>query len=110
MAMNETEFNTRAETTLSEIESALESSAVECDFERKGDGVLELEFDDGSKIIVNRHGPAQEIWVAAKTGGLHFHFDGECWVNTRGGDELFAALSKLVSLQSGQPVILRPRT
>lgn len=28
--------------------------------------VMELEFDDGSKIIVNRHTPNQEMWIAAQ--------------------------------------------
>ncbi len=108
MALSETEFETRARETLTAIEGAVESSAAECDCEWKGEGVLEIEFEDGSKIIVNRHGPAREIWIAAKSGGLHFRFDGTHWVNTRDGSEIFAALSKLVSQQSGQPVILRP--
>ena len=108
--MNETEFNTRAEGSLAAISRALEASGVECDCEFKGDGVLELEFEDGSKIIVNRHGPAREIWVAARSGGYHFRFDGERWVNTRDGDELFAALSRIVSEQSGSPVVLSERS
>jgi CyaY protein len=108
--MNETEFNARAEGTLAAIVRALEASRVDCDCEFKGDGVLELEFEDGSKIIVNRHGPAREIWVAAKSGGYHFRFDGARWVNTRDGDELFAALSRYVSEQSGSPAVLSERT
>ena len=104
--MNETEFNARAEGTLAAIVRALEASRADCDCEFKGDGVLELEFEDGGKIIVNRHGPAREIWVAARSGGYHFRFAGERWVNTRDGDELFAALSRYVSEQSGSPVLL----
>ena len=69
-------------------------------------GVLELEFGNGSKIIVNRHGAAREIWVAARSGGFHFRWDGAAWRDTRDGAELFAALSKLVSAQSGTGVIL----
>jgi len=108
--MNETEFNARAEGVLAAVVRTLEASGVDCDCEFKGDGVLELEFEGGSKIIVNRHGPAREIWVAARSGGYHFRFDGERWVNTRDGDELFAALSRCVSEQSGSPVVLSVRT
>jgi len=108
--MNETEFNARAEGVLAAVVRTLEASGVDCDCEFKGDGVLELEFEGGSKIIVNRHGPAREIWVAARSGGYHFRFDGERWVNTRDGDELFAALSRCVSEQSGSPVVLSLRT
>ena len=107
--MNETEFNSRAEGSLAAIVRAVEASRVNCDCEFKGDGVLELEFEDGSKIIVNRHSPAREIWVAAKSGGYHFRFDGTRWVNTRDGDELFAALSRYVSEQSGSHVVLSER-
>ena len=108
--MNETEFNARAEGALAAIVRAREASGVECDSAFKGEGVLELEFEDRSKIIVNRHGPAREIWVAAKSGGYHFRFDGTRWVNTRDGEELFAALSRYVSEQSGSPVVLSERT
>ena len=107
--MNETEFDARAEGSLAAIVRALEASRVDCDCEVKGAGVLELEFEDGSKLIVHRHRPARGIWVAAKSGGYHFRFDGARWVNARDGDELFAALSRYVSQQSGSPVVLSER-
>ena len=40
--------------------------------------------------------------------GVTERWDGAAWRDSRSGDELFAALSRLVSLQSGQPVLLRP--
>ena len=70
--------------------------------------MLEIEFADGSKIIVNRHAAAREIWVAARAGGFHFRWDGSAWRDTRQGSELFGELSKLVSAQGGEPVLLRP--
>jgi CyaY protein len=105
--MNESEFEALAGAALEKIERALEASGVEADFELKAGGVLEIEFDDGSKIIVNRHGAAREIWVAARSGGFHFRWDGAAWRDTREGNELFAALSRLVSQQGGQSVILK---
>lgn len=104
--MDETEFEALATKALQRVERALEESGIEVDFELKEGGVLEIEFDDGSKIIVNRHGAAREIWVAARSGGFHFRWDGSAWRNTRDASELFAALSKLVSAQSGTGVIL----
>jgi len=105
--MNESEFEALAAAALERIERALEASGVEADFELKAGGILEIEFDDGSKIIVNRHGAAREIWVAARSGGFHFRWDGVAWRDTREGGELFAALSRLVSQQGGQSVILK---
>ncbi len=106
--MDETEFEALAERALARLEAAMEASGVDADVERKDAGVLEIEFADGSKMIVNRHGAAREIWVAARAGGFHFRWDGALWRDTRGGDELFAALSRLISAQSGQPVLLQP--
>ena len=106
--MDESEFEALATGALERIEAALEASGIDADFELKEGGVLEIEFADGSKIIVNRHGAAREVWVAARAGGFHFRWDGSAWRNTRDGSELFAALSKLVSAQGGEPVLLRP--
>ena len=98
--MNESDFEAQASAALEALERALEQA--ELDFERKGDGVLEVEFEDGSKIIVNRHGAAREIWVAARSGGFHFRWDGSAWRDTRNGTELFVALSELISGQLGR--------
>jgi iron-sulfur cluster assembly protein CyaY len=106
--MDDPRFDTLAAQTLERIERALEESGVDADFELREGGILELEFANRSKIIVNRHGAAREIWVAARSGGFHFRWDGSAWRDTRDGSELFAALSKLVSAQSGRGVILSP--
>ena len=107
--MDETEFEARADETLAAIERALEASAAPVDLELKPGGVLELGFEDNSKMVINRHRVAREIWVAARSGGFHFRWDGSVWRDTRGGEELFAALSKLVSAQGGVAVVLAPR-
>ena len=105
--MNESEFNALADAAFKQIEVGLEASDADLDFEMASAGVLEIEFANGSKIIVNRHGAAKEIWVAAKSGGFHYRWDGSVWLDTRGGGELIGALSKLVSAQADQSVELR---
>jgi CyaY protein len=104
--MNDSEFEALAGDALQRIERALEASGIDADLELKEGGVLEVEFADGTKMIVNRHGAAREIWVAARAGGFHFRWDGAKWRDSRDGSELFAALSRLVSAQSGQAVVL----
>ena len=104
--MNDSEFNALADAALQQIETGLERSGADLDFEMVGDSVLEIEFADGGKIIVNRHEAAREVWVAAKSGGFHYRWDGCCWQDTRGGPELMAALSALVSQQAGEEVTL----
>jgi CyaY protein len=104
--MNESEFEALADAELAHIEQAFEASGVDADIEAKAGGVLEVEFGDGSKMIINRHGAAREIWVAARSGGFHFRNDGTYWRNTRDGSELYAALSRLASEHSGETVAL----
>jgi CyaY protein len=104
--MDEREFNTLADAALARIEAALESSDADIDFELAAGGVLEIEFADGGKIVVNRHGVAREIWVAARAGGFHFRWDGAIWRDTRDGGELMGKLSTLVSQQAGKAINL----
>ena len=113
MGMTDSEFDRLATETLAGIEASVEAAAeaagLDIDLQMKPGGVLELEFDDASKMVVNRQGAAREIWIAAKSGGYHFRYDGHRWVDTRDGGELFAALSRMVSAQGGSAVILAPR-
>ncbi|CAG0926459.1 MAG: Iron-sulfur cluster assembly protein CyaY [Rhodocyclaceae bacterium] len=104
--MQESEFNNLAAAALAGIERALEACGADIDYELQAGGVLELEFAGGSKIVINRHAAAREIWVAARAGGFHFRFEGGRWVGTRDGVELLAALSRLISDQAGEAVEL----
>jgi CyaY protein len=108
-AVTDSEFEALADGTIAAIERAIEASAPDADLEMKGAGVLELEFADGARMVINRHSAAREIWVAAPSGGFHFRHDGERWLDTRDGTELFAALSRLVSACSREEVTLSPR-
>jgi CyaY protein len=104
--MDDKDFNRLADAALARIDAALEACGADLDFELAPGGVLEIEFADGSKIVVNRHAVAREIWVAAKSGGFHFRWDGAGWRDTRDGAELMARLSALASQQAGEAVDL----
>ena len=104
--MDEREFNALADATLRRIEDAIESCGADVDIEVMPGGVLEVEFADGGKMIINRHTAAREIWVAARSGGYHFRPEGGRWVGTRDGEELMAALSRCLSEQAGEEVRL----
>jgi CyaY protein len=97
--MNESDFHRMVDAVLLRVEAGAETQdALDVDLEA---GILTITCPDGSRIIVNRQTPNREIWVAARSGGFHFvHRDGE-WRDTRSGDELFAALSRIVELQAG---------
>jgi CyaY protein len=100
--MNETDFLRLTNETLARIEQGLEDAGL--DFESPADGILEIEFDNDSKMVINRHNVAQEIWVAARSGGFHFRHDGQVWRDTRDNTELLTKLTALISLQGGVAV------
>lgn len=97
-----------ADAALARLEAALErlldAGTLDFDYELKPGGIIEIEFGDGSKIIVNRHAAAREIWVAARSGGYHFRppaaADG-AWTDTRTGEALGAVLARCSGEQAG---------
>ena len=99
--MTESKFNELADAVFQRIELAIDDADAGIDYDSNGT-VLEMEFADGSKVIVNRHVPNREIWLAAKSGGFHYALENERWFSQRDGSELFTKLSELVKLGSGQ--------
>lgn len=104
--MLDSEFVVLAGRALSDIEKRLESSGADLDYSMVSDGMLEVEFADGGKIVVNRHAAAREIWVAGRAGAFHFRWERGAWRDTRDGRGLLAVLSELVSAQAGVVVDL----
>lgn len=83
------------------LEEAAETTDVDLDVSRAGN-VIEVEFPDRTRLVINTQEAVGEIWVAARTEGLHFrlHIDGG-WIDTRSGRELRAALSEMLTVQAG---------
>ena len=104
--LSDAEFEALADEALAALERAFDASGLDADVQAKAAGVLEIEFESGARMVINRHGAAREIWVAAKSGGLHFRFDGSVWRDTRDGTELFAAVSAIASMLAGAAVTL----
>ena len=104
--MTDSEYKELADAFFHRLENALETVDDSVDFELAPGGVLEIEFEDDSKIVVNRQAPMHEIWVASKSGGFHYRWDGEHWKDTRSGDEIISALNRMASQQAGKPINL----
>ena len=96
---SESEFVALTGRVLAAIGAAIDAAGEDLDWS-ENDGVLTIVCPDGSRIIVNRHLPNRELWVAARSGGFHFRIDGGHWRDTRGGEELAAALSRLLERQA----------
>jgi CyaY protein len=104
MSLSDADYLAKAHALLARIEAQidgwLEDDVVDIDTHRTG-GLLELTLPGGSKIVINTQPPLQEIWLAARSGGYHFKWDGAQWVD-REGQEFCARLSRSVSEQAGQ--------
>jgi CyaY protein len=101
----DSEYHEAADGVLAAIERQadawLQQGVIDIDTNRSG-GLLELEFPDGSKIVVNKQPPLHEIWLAARNGGFHFRFADGAWRDTRDGREFFARLSEEAGAQAGR--------
>ena len=102
--MIESEFNQLADTTLAHIVTAVDTCGGDVECNRSGN-VLEIEFDNGQKIIINRHDINQEIWVAAKSGGFHYAWRDGIWLSQRDDSELYSRLIELFASQ-GETITL----
>ena len=103
--IDESAFTALTDRVLKIIGTALDASGSDLDW-ADNDGVLTIECGDGSRVIVNRHVPNRELWVAARSGGFHFRAEGGAWRDTRSGEEIGAALERLLRAQAGNSVRL----
>jgi CyaY protein len=101
-------FQQLADRCLEEVARALEAfDPDELDF-RLADGVLTLEFGDGTRFVLNRQTAADQMWLAAGARAWHYGWDAgrERWVDDRDGHELRTRLAEVVGDQLGRPVAL----
>jgi CyaY protein len=105
--MTDLEYLDRAEALLASVEASCdrinESTDADIDNQRVG-GMVTLTFPDRSQIIVNLQKPLHEVWMAARSGGFHYKFDGACWRDTKARSEFFADLSRYATEQAGRPL------
>ena len=109
--LTDADYQARTSAVLASVEAAvdrwLQQDVIDIDADRTG-GLLELSFPNGSKIVLNAQPPLQELWLAARSGGLHFRWTGERWVDTRGQREFYEALSTCASEQAGKSLRFSP--
>jgi CyaY protein len=101
--MTESGFLQHTDALFAHIEDQIDEGGWDFDCRFAGN-VLTIEADNGTQIIVNRHTPNQELWIAAKSGGYHFSEQNGRWLATRDGSEFFAVLNEALSAACGEAV------
>ena len=93
-----------AEALLARVEQAVDhindESDADIDAQRVG-GMITLVFANRSQIVINLQKPLHEVWLAAKSGGYHYKFDGQAWRDTKTGNDFYADLTRDATVQSG---------
>jgi CyaY protein len=105
--LSDAEYHARTSAVLARIENTidrwLQDDVIDIDTSRTG-GLLELSLPDGSRLIVNTQPPLQELWLAARSGGFHYRWVEDRWLDTKSGREFFDVLSECASAQAGKPL------
>ena len=105
--MTDHEFLDTAEKLLAAVERSCdrinETTEADVDSQRSG-AMVTLTFPILIQIVINLQKPLHEVWMAARSGGYHYRFDGSHWQDTKGAGEFFACLTRDASLQSGIPL------
>src|SRR5580704_14772754 len=102
---DEAAFDERARDELAHIEDAFADVDPDQVDVSASDGVLKLDLRDGTKIVINSHRAARQIWMAAVASAWHFDpgSDGR-WHAAKTGDELRATLVRVVQERIGLAV------
>jgi len=108
--MDEAAFDQAARDELRYIEDAFAAVDPDDVDVSTSDGVLRLELRDGTKIVINSHRAARQIWMAAVASAWHFDQaptdSGGAWRAAKTGDELRPTLARLVRDHVGVTIAL----
>ena len=99
--IDESTFEQQARDELRHIEDSL--ADIDPDDVEIGvaDGILRLDLRDGTKIVINSHRAARQIWMAAIATAWHFDPGGDGRWHSKAGDELRATLGRVVKERIG---------
>lgn len=100
--MDEAAFDVLARRELQDLENAFTDVDPDLVDITVSEGVLRLDLRDGTKIVINSHRAARQIWMAAIATAWHFDPVAEgSWVAAKTGEELRATVSKIVRERAG---------
>lgn len=99
--LSDAEFDRVARDELQFIEDAFsEVDPDECEVS-SSDGVLKLALRDGTRIVINSHRAARQIWMAAVASAWHFDPAGDTWRSSKSGEELRPTLARILRERIG---------
>ena len=108
--MDEQEFRTRADASLTSLNRLLAAASEHFDFEADmNNGALTVEFEDPpAKFVVSPNTPVRQIWVSAHSRSFKLDWDSDAsaFVLAATGETLAALIAGHIGQQLGEEVAL----
>jgi CyaY protein len=99
--MDDAGFDRVARDELHELETAFSDIDPDDVEVTTSEGVLRLDLRDGTRIVINSHRAARQIWMAAVASAWHFDPVDGVWRAPRTGEELRPTLARLLHERIG---------
>ena len=102
MSLTEARFHDLVDSTQQALEDIFDDSGLDVDLENSA-GVLTVKFENGTQLIFSRQEPLRQLWLAARSGGIHFDYDEESgkWQCDKSEELLGEILTRLIQEQAG---------
>lgn len=105
--MDDAEFDHVARDELRYLEDAFADVDPDDVEVSSSDGVLRLDLRDGTRIVINSHRAARQIWMAAVASAWHFDpAAGGSWRAAKTGEDLRPTIAKILRERIGLEVSL----
>ena len=102
MSLTEARFHDLVDSTQQALEDIFDERDKNIEMENSA-GVLTVKFENGTQLIFSRQEPLRQLWLAARSGGIHFDYDEESgkWQCDKSEELLGEILARLVLEQAG---------
>jgi CyaY protein len=105
--MDDASFDRVARDELHDLETALSDVDPDDVEVSSSEGVLRLDLRDGTRIVINSHRAARQIWMAAVATAWHFDPAGDgVWLASRTGEALRPTLARVLRERIGLTLTL----
>ena len=105
--MDDADFDRLARDELHALEDAFADVDPDVCEVSTSDGVLRLDLRDGTRVVINSHRAARQIWMAAISTAWHFDpVAGGSWHAARTSEDLRPTLARLLRDRVGLTVSL----
>ena len=102
--MTEPQFRSFVSATLNGLFDQIEALDTDDHDPTLSDGVVKVEFEDGSTFVLSQQVPVQELWLSANMRAWHFVYVDESWVERDSREPMLPLLSTLFADKLGLPV------